>query len=304
MRTERGALRLSTAAAFGVGAPALAMGVATGSGAILLDGAFNLCFFATALLTLRVARLMERPDDARYPFGYVQFEPLVNLVKGLLIIGVGLLALIDAALALSRGGASVAAGAALGYAAFALAACGATLLVLRRAAPTIGSPLVTADVANWTVNAAISLGMLAAFALAVLLDRAGHVAAARIVDPALVILVVLLTLPVPVRMAHEALKGLLQAAPDARVVAEIEEAVRATTEPLAPVRIFVRALLPGRRLYVLIHVLLDARATGLTVAEADRLRADLVAALQVEGAPASVVDVVFTSRPAFAEPVP
>ena len=54
---------------------------------------FNLCFFATALVTLKVAKLLGQPDDRRYPFGYVQFEPLINMVKGLLIVGVGLVAL-------------------------------------------------------------------------------------------------------------------------------------------------------------------------------------------------------------------
>jgi len=301
MRSERSALTLSTLAALGIGGLALAVGVVTGSGAILLDGAFNLCFFAAALLTLRVARLLGRPDDARYPFGYVQFEPLVNLVKGLLIIGVGLVATIDAALALSRGGAGVPAGLAIGYAAFALVACGAVLLTLRRAARRLASPLVQADVENWAVNAAISLGMLAAFALAMLLDRAGHAGAARLVDPILVILVVLLTLAVPVRMSARALLGLLQRAPGPDIAAEVEEVVRAATAAVSPERVFVRALLPGRTLYVLVHVLLDARAAGLTLAEADALRADILAGI-VARRPA-VVDVVFTMRPALAEPV-
>ncbi|HEY2123277.1 MAG TPA: cation transporter [Chthoniobacterales bacterium] len=81
MKSERSALMLSTVVALFIGAIAIAIGIATGSGAILLDGAFNLCFFATALVTLRVARMLERPDDDRYPFGYLQFEPLINMVR-------------------------------------------------------------------------------------------------------------------------------------------------------------------------------------------------------------------------------
>ena len=45
------------------------------------------------LFTLRVARLLARPDDERYPFGYLFFEPLINTVKGLLILGVSAFAL-------------------------------------------------------------------------------------------------------------------------------------------------------------------------------------------------------------------
>ena len=93
MGGETKALVVSTVAALVLGVIALAVALATGSGAILLDGAFNLCFFATALVTLRVAKLLERPDDRHYPFGYVQFEPLINMLKGLLILGVNLIAL-------------------------------------------------------------------------------------------------------------------------------------------------------------------------------------------------------------------
>ena len=51
--SETRALLLSTVCALVMGAIAIFVALATGSGAILLDGAFNLCFFATALVTLR-----------------------------------------------------------------------------------------------------------------------------------------------------------------------------------------------------------------------------------------------------------
>ena len=123
------------------------MAIASGSGAILLDGAFNLCFFATALLTLRVATLVARPDDERYPFGYLFFEPLITTVKGLLILGVSAVALFDAVVALATGGRAVHLGPAVAYAAAATVACTLVFLALRRAA---ASPLVAADIENWT----------------------------------------------------------------------------------------------------------------------------------------------------------
>jgi hypothetical protein len=93
MRSERGALLLSAIAAALLAAIGIAAAVVTGSGAILLDGLFNLCFAVTAAFTLRVARLVALPDDADYPFGYLFFEPLINTVKGLLILGVSAFAL-------------------------------------------------------------------------------------------------------------------------------------------------------------------------------------------------------------------
>jgi predicted Co/Zn/Cd cation transporter (cation efflux family) len=301
MTTETWSLVLSTVAALALGVVALMVALATGSGAILLDGAFNLCFFVTAPVTLRVARLLARPDDQHYPFGYLHFEPLINLVKGLLILGVGLIALIDAAISLYRGGNEVSAGLALAYAAFATVVCGFVFLALRRARRQTASPLVQGDIENWLVNLAISGGMFAAFCLALILQRAEMAAAARLVDPILVGLVVLLTLGVPIRMAGRGLLALLQRAPAKEVVAEIEEQVRGALADLPMRALYVRVVQPGRTTYAMVHALLGEAEAGLDVRQADALRRGVVAAVAARHAPV-IIDVIFTANEELAAP--
>jgi predicted Co/Zn/Cd cation transporter (cation efflux family) len=296
---ETRALTLSALAALGLGGLALALALAARSGAILLDAAYNLSFFATALLTLRIARLLRRPDDARYPFGYLAFEPLINLVKGLLMLGVAGFALVDAGGKLARGGVPLEAGLALAYAAAATLACGAVLLALRRAPSP--SPLVRADIENWTVNLAVSGGMAAAFLLALVLQRAGRDAASQLVDPILVGLVVVLTLPVPARMALRALQALLNRAPDPGVTASVEAAVRGALGDLAPRALYVRVLRPGRTTYATAHVVLAETDAGLEVRRADTLRRAAVAAVAKAHHPV-ILDMVFTAVDAFAAP--
>jgi predicted Co/Zn/Cd cation transporter (cation efflux family) len=295
--SERPALRLSAAAALLLGLLGLATALASGSGAILLDGAFNLCFFATALLTLRVATLVARPDDERYPFGYIFFEPLITTVKGLLILGVSAIALFDALVALATGGRDVHLGPAVLYAAAATVACTFVVLALRRAAP---SPLVAADVENWTVNALICGGVLTGFLLAAALLRAGHAPAAAYIDPAMVALVVLVSLAVPVRMATRGIRALLNRAPAPEVVAGMEQAVRAALGALPVTRLWVRTVQPGRTAYCTVHVLVPP-GTPLTLPESDALRARVISALATRHAPV-VVDVVFTATEAYAAP--
>jgi len=298
--SERAALLLSAGAALVLGLVGVAAAVATGSGAILLDGLFNLCFLVTALFTLRVAALLARPDDQRYPFGYLFFEPLINTVKGLLILGVSGFALVDACIALTTGGRAVSFGPATAYAAFATLACVAVTLVLRRARRSVASPLVAADVENWTVNALISAGVLAGFLLAAALARRGQAVAAAHVDPAMVALVVLASIAVPVRMALGGLAGLLNRGAAPAVVAGMEAIVREALGDLPVTRVWVRAIQPGRTAFVTVHVLLPP-ATDLGLAAADRLRTDIVAALAAGHAPI-VVDVVFTAVERFAAP--
>jgi predicted Co/Zn/Cd cation transporter (cation efflux family) len=89
------------------------------SEAIMLDGLFNLIYFATGLFTLKVARMVLQTDDDRFPYGYMFFEPLVNLIKGMLVFGVSVMAFIGAVQAFAAGGRPIVAGLAIAYGVFA-----------------------------------------------------------------------------------------------------------------------------------------------------------------------------------------
>lgn len=301
MKTETAALVLSAIAALGLGIVGLTAAFLSNSQAILLDGLFNIAFFVTALLTLRVVQLLKRPDDARYPFGYLYFEPLINTVKGLLILGVSLFALIDALISLATGGRALVLGPALVYAAVATIACGIVMLVLRRAGPGLASPLVDADIGNWTVNTVISAGVFVAFVLAFVFERLALTTAARYVDPVLVGLVVLVSLGVPIRMAGRGLMALLNRSAPETVTTSIESLVKDALAALPTRAIYLRVVQPGRTTYVTVHVLLDEAGADLDLRTADRLRVAVVGALARKHAPI-IVDIVFTTIEEYAAP--
>jgi cation diffusion facilitator family transporter len=301
LRTERAALLTSAGAAAVIGLVALVAAGLSNSQAILLDGLFNVAYFATALLTLRVAALVRRPDDDRFPFGYVYFEPLINTVKGLLILAVSVFALVEAVIALLSGGREMQMGPAIGYAVFATLSCAAVWLALRRSPSRAGSPLVQADAENWMVNTLISGGVLGGFVGAWALQDAGMAAAAAHVDPALVAAIVLASIAVPIRMAWRGVTALLNRAPPQAVTDALRAAAAGALAPLPVRTLFVRAVQPGRTTYVIVHALLDASQAELRLAEADAIRRRVAQALAADHAPV-VVDVVFTAVPEFAEP--
>ena len=102
-----------------VGCVGVAFSFVASSQAILLDGLFNLTYFGTGLFTIRVAQLVRQGDDQQFHFGYAYFEPLINGIKGVLVLGVTMLAFVDAIRALLSGGREIAAGPAIGYGIFA-----------------------------------------------------------------------------------------------------------------------------------------------------------------------------------------
>jgi predicted Co/Zn/Cd cation transporter (cation efflux family) len=62
-------------------------------------------------------------DDERFPHGYAFFELLVNGIKGMLVLGMSVMALTGAVEALLTGGRPIAAGIAIAYGVFASITC-------------------------------------------------------------------------------------------------------------------------------------------------------------------------------------
>ncbi|MHC4079521.1 MAG: cation transporter, partial [Planctomycetota bacterium] len=160
---ERRYLLIAAAGNLVLGCVGMVVASAASSQAILLDGLFNITYFVTGLFTLKIAHLVARGDDERFPHGYSFFEPLINGVKGLLVLGVSVVALVGAVQAVLAGGSPISAGMAVVYGIFASVLCWIMAGVTRRGARRTESPLIVADATNWIVNAAVSTGVLVAF---------------------------------------------------------------------------------------------------------------------------------------------
>jgi len=303
MNAEVRALRVSAVASLLVGIVALFFSALAVSQAILLDGMFNLIYFVMSLFSLRVTSLLQRPDDARFPFGYAYFEPLMNLSKGLLVLGVGTIALINAVVTIAEGGSEIEPGPAVGYALFATAVGWIAVLVLAYYSKKTPSPLLAADVKNWVMNAALSTVVVLTFASVFLLRNTSYAYLVPYIDPGLVALLILLVFPMPLRIVRSNLMELINAAPDVETVARVETAVLEATRPLEPANTVVRVLRVGRQLYALVHVVLDMDASVLEVSDLDSARARMVGELRA-GVPGLAVDFVFTTDVAWASPAP
>ncbi len=164
LKVERSFLVISAICNLLLGCLGITFALISSSQAILLDGLFNMSYFATGLFTVKVASLVAGGDDERFPHGYAFFEALVNGVKGMLVLGIVVMAIVGAVQALVGGGRSIAAGAAVVYGISASIIGWAVFYFSRRVVKTAGSPLVRADMENWFINAATSSCVLLAFA--------------------------------------------------------------------------------------------------------------------------------------------
>lgn len=244
------------------------LALVTQSQAILLDGAYSLAGFGLALLALRVSTLIIRPDDQRYPFGYLSFEPILNFTKGLLIGSISLLAVIAAAISIARGGREIASGMALSYALVATACCFLFAIILGRRMKDTASPIVEVDRKNWLIDGIVSLGVAVAFLIAWLLPGWGRSSWVPYVDPSITALVCIAVLPATFRILQSNWRQMVsRSAPP-----EVLETVESILDQHLPKNRFgkreSRVLELGR--FVVVHVYVLSESTRVT--EADSIR--------------------------------
>lgn len=301
MKSENRALILSTAAAFVLGILGIAFAPLTNSNAILLDGLFNISYFATAILTLKVAQIIQRPDDEQFPFGYGYFEALINAFKGFLILGVSLIAFYDSIEAVFTGGREIATGHAIIYASIASLICVIVAVILHFSHRSNKSPLVKADSHNWTLNSIVSITVLLAFSITGLLDNTEWPLLNLYVDPVLVGIVVCISLGIPIRLTWNSLMALLNRAPSSKIRQPIVSAIHSAISDLTTTDVHVRMIQPGRTPYMLVHVLLSENGHQLTTKDLDSYRIRILEAVLEVHKPV-VIDVVFTTNKKFAVP--
>jgi len=297
---ETKALRLSVAMNLVMAALGLAFGWWSGSNAILLDGFFSLIGFAMALVTIRVARLVLQPPDEHFHFGYAQFEPFLNTIKGLLMLGVAGFALAASIGSIIHGGRAVQPGLGIVYALIALAGCMAVGSMQGRAAKRLRSPLLEVDSKNWAIDGLLSGVVAVVFVLALLLGRSRFAYVVPYVDPVLVIVLVVAIIAVPIRTIRDGLREILAFAPETAIQEDVRRRVASAIEDLPLANSHVRMMKVGRFLYVLNQLVVSPEFKLGRVSDLDAVRARIADAMH-GFEPKPIVDTVFTEDEKWTE---
>jgi len=293
-RIERKSIVITIVASMSFGMIGVVISLASGSGAVFLDGVFSLIFAVVGVLTLYVSTLVQRPRDEQYPFGYATFEPMLNLFKGLLIGMALLYAVWSAVRALLAGGQEVAAIGGIIYAVIAVAG-GATLaLVLRRMGERSGSPIVQLDAQNAVIDTLISGAVGVAFVVTLVIERSPWSAAAPYADPVIMLLIAAIAAPQPIRTIRHNWGQLMGRAPDRAVQDRIAELVESVLEHVPHSETHLRTTEVGRYLYIHLYVIVPEDVDEpIDVRLHDRIRREIFDHLSAEY-PHLALDIGFT----------
>jgi len=299
MDLEQRALRRSVWGNLFFAALGFGFAASSQSEAILLDGFFSLVAFLMSVLTIRVAKLVQGPADDWFHFGYAAFEPMLNTVKGLLLLGVCGFSLASAIKALLNEGRPLNPGWALVYAVVAASGAGLLAVLQNRAAKKTRSPLLEVDVKNWKVDALLSAGVGVAFLAAFVLKDSQWSYFLPYVDPALVTLLVAIMIRDPIKIVIEGVGELLAVAPEKSMQDEVRQQFADLVADYPVDRFNLRMLKAGRAHYLLVHVVVKPDFRLERVTELDDMRRRISDGMK-ERHPPWEVDVVFVADESLA----
>ncbi len=222
-QTERKALLVSAIGALCLAGLGIGFALLTESDAILLDGVFSGIGFFMAILTMKVSKLVRQPDDEHFQFGFAHFAPLLNVIKSLLMVTLCSFALVSAISALFTGGRSMNVGPAVIYGLIASGIGVVLALYLRRASRKTRSPLVALDAEGALIDMAMSAAVLLSFVGGWFLADSDWSQYVDYLDPAVVTLLCLVSLPVPAKILYQNGREVLLAAPDRGLQGQVRE---------------------------------------------------------------------------------
>lgn len=231
--SEQAVLRLSIAMTFVVAAVGIGFGVASGSASIIFDGIYSLtdavmtsvALLVSSLITQRLSERRQARLVQRFTMGFWHLEPMVLGLNGVLLSGAAIYALVTAVGSLLTGGHPLQFGRAILYATVVLIVAIGMAIHNRHADRSIRSNFVALDVQGWTISAALTGALLAAFVFGWAIQGTALAPLSPYVDPAVLALVCVIVIPLPVPTIRRALADILLITPS-DMLAEIDAVAR------------------------------------------------------------------------------
>ncbi|MBF9002836.1 MULTISPECIES: cation diffusion facilitator family transporter [Vibrio] len=235
----------------------LVIGLLVGSLVIAFDGVYSSVSMLLTLLSLAVAKYLEKPQDTRFPFGRALFEPLVITFKGLVILMVVAYSLYSAVIDLLAGGHAIDTSIATLFGLINVVGCGITWYTIARMNRKYPSGLIGAEIKQWQMDTLLSVVITVAFIIAWVMTLTPLAPYAVYVDPMLMLLMSFYFIKVPVMMIKSATREMLLMAPDKEICQRVDQGILAANEMSTQELELAAVTKIGRELWVDIDIIAD-----------------------------------------------
>ena len=188
-------------------------GIYIGSKAIIFDGLVAFLSIILILLSVITSKFIYKEDDDIFQYGYMRFEPMVNLFKSLILLILCAYALINGIQEILDGGYEVKFDKAMLYSFFSMLLSIGIWLYTAYQAKILGSPLISVDSLEWFIDSVLYMGGFLVFGAVWLFDKESQTIWARYLDPALLVLLSMILAVMPLKVFIKNLADLVMVAP-------------------------------------------------------------------------------------------
>jgi len=249
---------------------AFVFAVYTNSLAIVIDGMYTFVDGLVGIFAIKVTTLIRRSANREYPFGFIMYEPVLNLIKGLLIATVVLTAFLSSVVEIIDGDEeNLNSRVAMIYAAIAGFACFTYCVVLERMARKTHSPILRIEAKQWLIDGIVSLGIGVAFFIVWIMQTHGYDDYARYADPVIVLFMTLFMAPIPIKVIKENWGQIVARTVHDDLRMEIIKRIDENLIDLADPKYELRVVQYGRHVYIQLYFV---TLCSLSVQDADLLR--------------------------------
>ena len=281
-RLEQRTLRTSVFAIVGLAIAGIGFGLYIGSEAVMLDGFYALTSLLGSGLYLLAARIVEKPADRRFQYGYAHIEPLVNSFNNLILLIVLLYAFFNGLGGGRIGGNPVDAASVVVYSLFSAVVCAVVWAYESHVARRTESQLIRNDAREWMISMSFSVLTTIGFAMVWVLPEPYRSGWARYADSVVLALLALLLIPVPVKILYLNLREVLQiTSPDDEVVQRVNEAMRTIATEDDIIDYSTHIAKTGRIHFIEINIVVGPRFRARSVPELDGVRERIWAAVDL-----------------------
>lgn len=207
-------LKLSMYMALTLAIMGILLGILTKTQAIIFDGFVAFVSVGLGYLSVVTSRYIYKDDDDIFQYGYVRFEPMVNLFKSLILLIVCIYAFISAISGIAKGGYEIDLGGAVVYSIIAFFVCLSMFICTKFYSKILQSDLINVDNVEWKIDCILYLGAIVAFGFVFIFDRNQDSAFSKIIDPALLLVLSAFLTISPLKIAIANFKDLVMVAPN------------------------------------------------------------------------------------------
>ncbi|TQR32366.1 cation transporter [Campylobacter sp. MIT 99-7217] len=280
---EQFVLQVSMFAALVLSIFGLVFGIWIKSNAVIFDAFLALISVGLGFLSVITSRYIYKEDDDIFQYGYVRFEPMVNLFKSLVLVFVCIYAFINAVQSIINGGYEIKLEGGAIYSLCAFAFCLILFVYTRFFARVLDSDLIRVDNTEWKIDCVLYCGTLLAFVLVYFLPFSGVLSLDFVkfyVDPILLALFSLFLCISPIRIAVCNFKDLIMVAPK-----DLDEKITQIMQELSLEFGFsdydTHVAKSGRFYMVEVNILTQKNFKLSSIAQIDELRERIEKSLQI-----------------------